>query len=311
MIDISHKQPTLRYARARGKLLMNSSTVKRIRDGKVKKGDILEIVRIAGIEGAKRTAEWILFAHPIPLDGIEIHTELMEDGLQITSEVQTVWKTGVEVEAITAVTDALLNAMDMLKPHDDELMLTDIKVIEKKGGKNDFKDTFTTPLKAAVLVISDSTFAGDRKDKSGKIIKEMLEEQQITVNTYDILPDDAEQIRNRVAQLIDEKVQLIITTGGTGFGPKDVTPEAVKPLIEKEAPGIAEQMRNFGSQRTPYAILSREVAGIAEESLIITMPGSSNGARESMQALFPGVLHLFRMMWGGGHEPPSTSESDE
>jgi len=304
MINISHKQSTLRSAIARGRLIMSPTTVQLIREKKIKKGDVVEVANVAGIEGAKQTSEWVIFAHPIPLDGVEVSTELLDDGLEITVKVQTVWKTGVEVEAITAVTNALLNVLDMLKPHDTELMMSDIRVIEKTGGKNDFKDTFEPPLKAAVLVISDSTFAGDREDKSGKIIQQILEDQKIKIEAYDILPDDTEKITARVSQLIEKRIHLIITTGGTGFGPKDMTPEAVAPLIEKEAPGIVEQIRGYGTQRTPYAMLSREVAGIAKESLLITLPGSSNGARESMQALFPGVLHLFRMMWGGGHAPP-------
>lgn len=305
MININHKDSTLRYAKARGKLVMSPSTVQLIRDDKIKKGNVPETARIAGIEGAKRTSDWVIFAHPIPIDGIEIHSELLEDGLEITAEVQTVWKTGVEVEALTAVNRALLNALDMLKPHDSGLIITDIRVLEKKGGKNDFKDTFDEPLSAAILVISDSTFEGKRKDKSGKIIRELLNDQQVHVKDYDVLPDKVEKIRRRVDQLVTEGVQLIITTGGTGFGPRDVTPEAVRPLIEKSAPGIAEHIRTYGTQRIPYAMLSREVAGIAGGSLILTLPGSSNGARESIHALFPGVLHIFRMMWGGGHKPPS------
>lgn len=304
MINISQKTNTLRRAKATGKLLLDADTVQLIRDKKVKKGDIREIIKIAGIQGAKETPDRVIFAHPIPIDGVDISTELLDDGLKVTAEVETVWKTGVEVEAITAVTSALLNALDVLKPHADDMTMTDIRVVRKKGGKNDFKEQFDPALDAAVLVISDSTYKGDRKDKSGKIISEILVKYKIEIDTYDVLPDDEDLIHDKVSQLVEEEVNLIITTGGTGFGPRDMTPEAVRSLIEKPAEGIAEQMRSYGSERTPYAMLSREVAGISNNSLIITMPGSSNGARESMQALFPGVLHIFRMMWGGGHAPP-------
>lgn len=301
MINISHKFSTLRYAKATGLLRLNPSTIKLIKDGLVAKGDIRTAAKIAGIESAKRTSDWIIFTHPIPLDHVNITTELREDGLFVTSEVVTVWKTGVEIEAITSVTGALLNALDMLKPHDSDLVMTDIKVVEKSGGVNDFRDAFDPPLSAAVLVISDSTHAGQRKDKSGKVITEILEEYPVTVDTYDILPDDSAKIRERVAGLVENKIKLIITTGGTGFGPKDVTPEAIQPLLEKPAPGVSERMRTYGSDRTPFAMLSREVAGIAGDSLILTLPGSSKGALECMQALFPGVLHIFPMMAGGGH----------
>lgn len=302
MINITHKSSTLRYAKAEGFLKMDSATLALIRDGKVAKGDIHTAAKLAGIQSAKRTPEWIIFTHTIPIDGVHIETELMENGLKITSEVYTVWKTGVEVEAITSVTGALLNVYDMLKPHDPDIVLTDIRIVKKKGGKNDFKDSFEQPLSAAVLVISDSTSQGKRKDKSGKIICEILSEFAVDVQTYDILPDDLEKIRNRVSELVNASYHLIITTGGTGFGPKDVTPEAVKPLIEKEAPGITELMRKYGAERTPYAMLSREIAGIRSKSLILTLPGSSKGAEESMWALFPGVLHIFPMIWGGNHD---------
>jgi len=304
MINITHKSSTLRYAKAEGFLKLKPSTVDLIGRGGVKKGDIHTAAKLSGIEGAKRTPEWITFTHTIPIDGVTVETELMADRLKITSEVHTVWKTGVEVEAITSVTAALLNVLDMLKPHDSDIIMTDIRVVEKKGGKNDFRDSFEKPLKAAVLVISDSTFAGDREDRSGKVISSILEEFDVERQAYEILPDDEQKIHDRVAALIEEGFHLIITTGGTGFGPKDVTPEAIRPLIKKEAPGIAEQMRNYGTDRTPYAMLSREVAGINGNSLILTLPGSSKGAEESMRALFPGVMHIFPMLWGGKHEQP-------
>lgn len=303
MINITHKSSSLRYARAEGYLRMKKSTVDLIRQDKVAKGDVRAIARVAGIESAKRTADWIIFTHPIPLDGAEVEVHLEEDGLRMVAEVHSVWKTGVEIEAITAVTGALLNALDMLKPYDAFLEMTGIKVVEKTGGTNDFRDAFDPPLSAAVLVVSDSTFAGQRQDKSGRVISQILEQQDVEVEVYDIIPDEEERIRQRVKELIQEGIQLIITTGGTGFGPKDLTPQAIQPLIDIPAPGISERMRDYGSLRTPFAMLSREIAGIAGKSLIMTLPGSTKGARESMLALFPGVLHIFPMMWGGGHPP--------
>ena len=303
MIDVSPKFNTLRFARASGILKAKKETILRVKEKNVPKGDVLQVARAAGILAAKKTADWIVFCHPIPLDWVEIHFELSEDQIQVFSEVKSVWKTGVEMEALTAVQGALMNMYDMLKPLDQEMYMTDIRLIEKSGGKSDFKDDFSSPVKAAVLVISDSTFAGKREDRSGKIIRQFLEEQQIQVEVYEILPDDEQKIRERARQLIDQQqMDLLITTGGTGFGPKDVTPEAIRPLLDKEAPGITEAIRRHGKERTPFAMLSREVAGVRGKSLIITLPGSSKGARESLEALFPGLLHIFPMLWGGGHD---------
>lgn len=302
MIDVSPKFNTLRYAKAKGVIYARTDTIQKVKTREVPKGDVVEVARSAGISMAKRTSDWLVFCHPIPLDWVEVDIEILEDKIEVTAEAKAIWKTGVEMEVLTAVSAALLNIYDMLKPLDSELSIGEIKLVEKKGGKSDFTDKLTNPISAAVLVISDSTFAGKREDRSGKIIKEFLTTQPIDVKLYEILPDEKEKISDRLIELVDkENFELIITTGGTGMGPKDVTPEATKSIIEKEIPGIAEAMRKHGKERTPYAMLAREVCGIRKQSVIINLPGSSKGARESLEALFPGLLHGFLMMWGGKH----------
>jgi molybdenum cofactor biosynthesis protein MoaC len=303
MINVSSKNHSLRYARAEGFLNMKPETISVIKDNKVPKGDVLATVRAAGISAAKKTSDLAVFCHPIPLDWIDVKVEIIPQGLHITAEAEAVWKTGVEMETIGGVLGALLNAYDMLKPLDQNMVITAVRVVEKRGGKSQFVDIFDTPLKTAILVISDSTYAKKRKDKSGQIIKEFLQNQPVSVEIYETLPDDPALIRSRVVKLAKEdNCDLIITTGGTGFGPKDYTPEAISPVLDKFAPGIVERMRTYGSDRTPYAMLSREIAGTIDSSLVLTLPGSSKGASESMQALFPGVLHIFHMLQGGGHK---------
>jgi len=151
--------------------------------------------------------------------------------------------------------------------------------------------------------MSDSTAAGQREDKSGRVIADFLANQPVTVDCYEVLPDDKEVIAARLKRLADEEgCQLVFTTGGTGLGPRDVTPEATLSVIERSVPGIAEAIRKHGKERTPFSMLSRGEAGVRGQCLIINMPGSSRGALESMQALFPGLLHIFPMMEGKGHE---------
>ncbi len=305
MIDVSKKFNTLRSARAEGVLFASPETVRRVKRDEVPKGNVFEVARAAGIAAAKQTASWIVFCHPIPVDWIEVQLSADGNALKAVAEVKSVWKTGVEMEALTAVAAALLNAYDMLKPLDDSLHIGEIRLVKKKGGKSDFVNRFENPLQAAVLVISDSTFAGTREDKSGKIIRDFLLAQDLQVPVYEVLPDDRERIARRLRKLADDGgIDLIVTTGGTGLGPKDVTPEATKEVIEREAPGIAEAIRRHGKDRTPYAMLSREVVGVRGRTLIVNLPGSSRGARESLDALFPGLLHAFPMLWGGGHPEP-------
>ena len=302
MIDISSKFETLREARAEARVKMAESTVEAVRKGRVPKGNVLEIARAAAVMATKKTSELIPFCHPLPVDFVGIDYKMKKNEIAIRSEVRSIWKTGVEMEALTAVSVAALTIYDMLKPLDKGLVIEKIVLLEKKGGKSDFQDQFPKPLKTGVLVISDSTFKGERKDKSGEIIRNRLKEYPIILEEFIILPDDKETISKEVIRLSDkQKLDIIITTGGTGLGPKDVTPEATKEVLDRIVPGITEAMRSFGQRRTPYAMLSRNVAGVRGKTLIINLPGSSRGVEESMNSLFPGILHSMKMIRGGGH----------
>lgn len=302
MKDVSSKLETLRTAKARAKIRAGAETLDLVRSNAVPKGNVLETARAAGIMAAKKTPELIPLCHQIPLDTADIEFEIEEDGIAITSFVKAIWKTGVEMEALTAVSVAALTIYDMLKPLDTSLEICEIKLVEKKGGKSDWKESYREPLKTAILVLSDSVSSGKKEDKSGKIIKEKLNGQPVQVVVYEILPDELELIKTKLIELSDERaLDLILTTGGTGLSPRDVTVEATIEVIEREVPGISEAGRIYGFRRTPHAMLSRGVSGIRGKTIIINLPGSSRGVSETMDALFPWVLHSFRILRGGDH----------
>jgi len=302
MIDISYKFTTLRYALVEGSLQAPPEIIRRIREKRVPKGDVLEVARAAGIAAAKATSERIVFCHPVPLDWVGIRYEFTGDRVKVYGEVRAVWKTGVEMEALSAVSGALLNMYDMLKPLCAEIVIGEMRLTEKTGGKSDFTECFEKPLRAAVFVVSDSTYAGERKDTTGAAIREYLEERGLRVSVFETIPDDKEKIATSLASCAESgTAELLLTTGGTGLGPKDLTPEATREVIEREVPGIAEAIRRHGKERSPFAMLSREVAGVVRDSLVINLPGSRKGAVESLQALFPGLLHIFPMLRGEGH----------
>ena len=303
MIDVSSKPNTLRRAKAQAILSARPETVERVKAGTVPKGNVLEMARAAAILAAKKTSDLIPLCHPIPVDQVVVDFELQDQAILISASVKAVWKTGVEMEALLAASISALTLYDMLKPIDQSLEIKSIKLQEKKGGKSDFADSFEKPLKAAVVVTSDGTYARTRQDKSGKLIVEMLKPYPVEAAFYEILPDEKSAIEKMLVRLCDEEhCDLIFTTGGTGLGPRDVTVEATKGVIEKPVPGIMETARGFGQNRNPYAMLSRGLAGIRGKTLVVNLPGSSNGVRESLQALLPGLLHAFKMMAGGGHK---------
>jgi molybdenum cofactor biosynthesis protein MoaC len=302
MYDIGWKYDTLREASAQAKILLSKESIQAIKEGKVPKGDVLSVARTAGIIAAKRTGEIIPLCHNIPVDHVSIDFELGENEMIIRSNVKSVWKTGVEMEALTAVAVASLTVYDMLKPIDENIIISEIKLLYKKGGKSDFKAELERKIRAAIVVISDSVSAGTREDRSGRVIEEELKKWNVEVVSYKILPDEMDQIEKELIRLADDlKVDLILTTGGTGLGPRDVTPEATKKVIEKDVPGIIEAARMYGQRRTPLSMLSRAIAGVRKNTLIINMPGSPRAAREYMTVLFPAIFHAYLMLEGGGH----------
>jgi len=157
-------------------------------------------------------------------------------------------------------------------------------------------------ISAGILTISDKGWKGQRVDKSGQMIREMLEEKlKARVTKYEIVPDKKRAIVAKLKEMVNDGINLILTTGGTGLSARDVTPEATMGVIEKEVPGIEEAMRVRGLEKTPHAMLSRGVAGVRKGSLIINLPGSPKGVRESLEVVLPAIPHALDIIsgWGG------------
>ena len=158
----------------------------------------------------------------------------------------------------------------------------------------------TAPYTCAVLTLSDKGARGEREDTSGPMLQGLLTEQGFHVKAYQLLPDQQLLIEALLIKWVDEKgIDLIVTTGGTGVSPDDRTPEATRRIIEQEVPGIAEAMRLAGLAKTKQAVWSRGIAGIRKQSLIINLPGSEKGARESIEAVLPALAHGLDKIKGG------------
>ena len=303
MVDITNKIKTHRSSIAQAIIKVSKQeTIEAVRNKTVPKGDVLEASRVAGLFGVKRTSDMIPDCHPLPVEFAQVRFEIEGLEIKIEVEVHTVYKTGVEVEAMHGASVVALTVYDMLKPIDKHIEITGIKLLSKKGGKSQFTEKLSRRITASVLVCSDSISTEKKQDISGKAIIGRLEKYGITIKDYSIISDEVRVIQEKVLKLCETKTDLIILTGGTGLSSRDVTPEAIRPLLDREIPGIGEAARNYGQEQMPYAMLSRSLAGMKCNTLILALPGSTRGAVESMDALFPYLLHVFRVMENEPHD---------
>lgn len=303
MVDITNKSTTLRIAVAQAVVKVSKQeTIAAIKNDTVPKGNVFAMSKAAGLLGVKRTPDILPDCHPLPIESTRIEYEI--HGLEITVlvTVKSIYKTGVEVEAMHGASVVALNMYDMLKPIDKGIEIHQIKLLSKKGGKSDFTDRFRKDIKAAVVVCSDSISSGQKEDRAGKAIIKKLEGCHVEIMKYIIIPDEKDRIQEEARYFQQQGADLIIYTGGTGLSKRDVTPEALEPLLETRIPGIEEAIRNYGQDRTPFSMLSRSIAGILGGTLILALPGSTNGAKESMDAIFPSVLHIFKVLKGLRHD---------
>lgn len=302
MRDISRKIKTLRTAVAQATLRVSPSTLTLLKENKIPKGNPLEVAKVAAIQGAKNTSQIIPYCHPIPIDFVGVEFKIGKGEIVVNVEVKAIYKTGVEMEALAGASIAVLTLYDMIKILDDKMEILGVKLLSKRGGKSDFKAKDDRRLHAAVLVMSDSVFAGKKKDESGKLIVDRLKELKINVADYTIIPDDAKEIEKKLLRYADEmKLDIVLTTGGTGLSPRDNTPEAVRKIIEREIPGVSETVRAYGQERMPFAMLSRSVAGVRGKTVIVSLPGSKSAVTEALDALFPALTHAIGMLRGEGH----------
>lgn len=293
MKNVGSKPDTLRTATATAEFQAPPHCLAMVRSGESEKGDPAATARVAGILAAKRTDEILPLCHPLPLHSAEVTFDVRDTDVLITAEVATIGPTGVEMEALTAASVAALTLYDMLKPYaePEELALKTAQLAHKTGGKTDFKRTLTQAQTASIIICSTPATTTDA-DSTGEGVAAFLRTAGFTpVNCQYVDTDTA--LGDVLREQITAQTACIATVGGTGIEPQDTTVESVTPFITTPMPGLMETARAYGQRRTPYAVASRGVAGLADHSLLLTLPGSHGGAMQTLDALLPSLVHIF------------------
>ncbi|HEX6475212.1 MAG TPA: bifunctional molybdenum cofactor biosynthesis protein MoaC/MoaB [Candidatus Limnocylindria bacterium] len=311
MVDVGDKPVTARRAVAEATVRMLPATLGTLLDAGGPKGDAFGAARLAGIGAAKRTADLIPLCHPLPLDKVEVTLSAdRDDGtVNIRAEARATARTGVEMEALTAASVAALTLYDMAKALQRDIVIERVSLLEKEGGRSGSwsagaVDTNAPRAEHEAVVVTCSTrsAAGEREDTAGPALVDALRAAGWEVASDPVLvPDDEAAIAAALTTLADAGHRLILTTGGTGLTPNDVTPAATLRVADRQVPGIAELMRAAGLASTPMASLSRGVVASRGATLIVNLPGSPKGALQSLNAALPVLRHAVEQLAGSDH----------
>jgi molybdenum cofactor biosynthesis protein MoaC len=273
---------------------MDKKTIKSIEDKSLPKGDVLTVAKISGIQAAKKTYESIPMCHQINLSFIDVSFIIETDCIKINAIAKTNEATGVEMEALSAVSNAALTIYDMCKSADKNMSISNISLIKKTGGKTSHNTNYRP--KVGVITLSDSVFSGENQDLSGLILSNGFRDSGCIVEDTIILPDGSEELIPTIKEWSSKNVELILTTGGTGLGSRDLTTGIIEKIFDSKLPGVEQALHSYGYTKIKSAMLSRLLAGVMGKTIIICLPGSPGAVKDALNVLIPFIFHSFHML---------------
>lgn len=320
MADIRSKRATRRRAVAVGEFLPGPEAFATVVERRLPKGDALVMAEIAGLQGAKMASMLMPLCHPISLELVRVRCVPVPErhAIRVYCECALEARTGVEMEALAGVNAALLTLYDLTKPVQPALAISAIRLLFKEGGKKGlwihpegmseaerahYQPRDLTRLDAvpcAVITLSDRASSGEYEDRSGPIVVDGLRKLGAQVQA-EVLPDGIDPLADRLRTLAQQGVRLCVCTGGTGLGPRDVTPEALRLVADRSVHGLAEMIRSESAKHTPLAWLSRAEVVQLGEMLVFALPGSPRAAQQCMDILAPLLGHALAMIDGRPH----------
>lgn len=321
MADVRDKRVTRRRAVAVGELLAGPVAWPLIVERRLPKGDALVMAEIAGLQGAKMASALMPLCHPLPLELVRVRCAPVPErfAIRVWCECASEARTGVEMEALAGVNAALLTLYDLSKPVEPALEISGVRLLFKEGGKRgvwEHPDGMTADERArfqprqprqldgvacSVLVLSDRAAAGIRADATGPRLVEGLAALGATVGPAEVLPDGIEPLAGRLKALAAAGTSLCLCSGGTGLGPRDLTPEALHTVGGRTVDGLSQMLRALSAEHTPMAWLSRAEVVQLDRMLVVAVPGSPRAATQCLDILAPLLGHALAIAAGGDH----------
>ncbi|MFT4662374.1 MAG: cyclic pyranopterin phosphate synthase [Patiriisocius sp.] len=296
MVDITHKKTSLRIAKASAILYCQPDTIQAVIDKNVPKGDVLEMAKTAGLFAVKKTSDMIPDCHPIPVEGTEIIYEIKETEIHIFITVKAIYRTGMEVEAMHGASVIALTMYDMLKPIDKNIEIRNIKLLHKSGGKSDLNKVLPKNVSVAFLANEKMDISSEKFQKWMSSLKQNTQKYNLRYADIEQTYHDKNSLISSLENMVKEELEIIFILGGTGLSETDNTPEIIKPIFDKELPAVSTQLINYGLERTFRALVSRPTAGTINKSIVLCLPGSFNGVKESIAAILPEVIYLVKSL---------------
>ena len=321
MADLRRKRPSERRAVAVGELIAGPVGFAAIVEGALPKGDALAMAEIAGIQGAKQAAALMPLCHLLALEFVAVRCVPVPErhAIRVYCEAALTARTGVEMEALAGASAALLTLYDLTKPVEPALVIGGVRLLFKEGGKSglwvhpdgmdaaerrQYRPRVAPRLdgvRAAVITLSDRAASGIYGDRSGPIAEDALRGLGARTTRH-VLADGIAPLAQALREEAASGTRLVLCTGGTGFGPRDLTPEALAQVATREVPGLAELFRSASAAHTPLSWLSRAAAAlVGERMLVICLPGSPRAVAQGMDILAPLLPHALAMIEGDPH----------
>lgn len=321
MADVRRKRATERRAVAVGELRAGPVGYAALVGRTLPKGDALAMAEVAGLQGAKNAAQLMPLCHPLSLEYVDVRCMPVPErqAIRVYCEASLTAKTGVEMEALAGASAALLTLYDLTKPVEPALSIEGVRLLFKEGGKKGlwvhpeglseeehahYRPKAEPRLEGetvTVITLSDRAHAGVYEDRSGAVLATAVEGMGATVRRR-LLPDGIEPLAEALREEAALGTPLVLCTGGTGFGPRDLAPEALARVATREVPGLAEWFRHASSEHTPLAWLSRaRSALVGDGTLVLCLPGSPKAVAQGMVILGPLLPHALAMMRGEPH----------